>query len=109
MRLPWDSRRNADKPAGGYVRERSADPYHTSRWTKLSRSFRAMHPLCEECRRNGVIKAAAVVDHIIPYPVCEDFFDERNLQSLCEDCNRAKGNRDKMLIRDWRKSHPETK
>lgn len=107
MRLAWDAQSRGEAPAGGYNRERSADLYHTNRWTRLSRVFRASHPLCEECKRQGIIKAAAVVDHIVPYPVCEDFFDTKNLQSLCEDCNRAKGNRDKKLIQAWRRSHPE--
>lgn len=107
MQLPWDSAARSDH--GGYDRPRSDSPYHTARWTRLSRAFRAMHPLCEECRKRGVIKSAAVVDHIVPWPVCQDFFDEKNLQSLCEDCNRAKGNRDKRIIREWRASHPGQK
>ena len=107
MRLPWDSAARSER--GGYDRPRSDSPYHTARWTRLSRAFRAMHPLCEECRKRGVIKSAAVVDHIVPWPVCKDFYDEKNLQSLCEDCNRAKGNRDKRIIREWRASHPDQK
>ena len=106
MQLPWDSQERTEK-GGKYQRERSADLYHTNRWTRLSRTFRAMHPLCAECQRHGIIKAAAVVDHIVPYPVCQDFFDVKNLQSLCEDCNRAKGNRDKKLIRAWKRNHPQ--
>lgn len=102
MKLAWDAERKE-----GYRRERSADPYHTNRWTKLSRAWRATHPLCEECKSKGIIKAADVVDHIDPWPICEDFFDTKNLQSLCEDCNRAKGNRDKKRIQQWRKTHPE--
>ena len=33
--LRWDV--VEQKP--GYVRERSADPYHTARWTRLSRAY----------------------------------------------------------------------
>lgn len=107
MRLAWDSKERAAKADGKYVRERSSALYHTARWTRLSRIFRAQHPLCEECRKKGVITSAAVVDHIIPFPVCEDFFDRNNLQSLCETCNHAKGQRDKKLIQEWRRNHPE--
>ena len=99
MRLAWDAQ---SKPQGGYQRERSDDPYHTNRWTRLSRVFRAEHPLCAECQRQGIVKAADVVDHIVPWPVCQDFYDRSNLQSLCEDCNRAKGNRDKKKIQQWK-------
>ena len=109
MRLAWDAQSRVDKRDGTYQRERSADPYHTYRWTRLSRAFRAEHPLCAECQRQGIVKAADVVDHIVPWPVCQDFYDRRNLQSLCEDCNRAKGNRDKRIIAEWRKTHPQNK
>lgn len=104
MRLAWDSKTRIDKSDGGYHRERSSDLYHTNRWTRLSRVFRAQHPLCAECRRKGIIKSAEVVDHIIPWPVCGDFFDTNNLQSLCEDCNRLKGQSDKKIIAEWRKT-----
>ena len=99
-RLAWDSEQR--RKDGGYERERSADPYHTSRWTRLSRAWRMMHPLCEECKRNGIIKAGEVTDHIIPWPVCQDFYDENNLQTLCKDCNHAKGQKDKKLIQAYK-------
>ena len=99
-RLAWDSEQR--RKDGGYERERSADPYHTSRWTRLSRAWRMMHPLCEECKRNGIIKAGEVTDHIIPWPVCQDFYDENNLQTLCKDCNHAKGQKDKKLIQSYK-------
>lgn len=63
------------------------------------------HPLCAECRRKGIIRQAEVVDHIVPWPICGDFFDTSNLQSLCEDCNREKGYRDRPLIQKWKKEH----
>lgn len=79
-------------------RAASRAEYHTSRWTRESRLWREEHPLCEECKRRGLIKPAEVVDHIIPAEVCTDFWDRSNWQSLCKDCNIAKGNRDKKLI-----------
>ena len=104
-RLPWDSSNRVEKTSGVYQRERSSDLYHTYRWTKLSAAFRAAHPLCAECNRKGIIKPATVVDHIIPYPICKDyFFDRSNLQSLCDECNHEKGQRDKRLIGEWRRS-----
>lgn len=108
MALAWDSKKRKDADSGGYQRERSSDLYHTYRWTRLSRAFRQSHPLCAECARSGRLKAAEVVDHIVPFPVCRDFFDESNLQSLCADCNIAKGNRDKVVIAEWRRTHVNT-
>lgn len=105
-RLPWDIR-TENEGGRGYDRVRSADPYHTSRWTKLSRAFRAEHPLCAECQRKGIIRPATCVDHIEPWPICADrFFDRSNLQSLCDDCNHEKGQRDKKKIQEWRRDHP---
>lgn len=108
MKLPWDDKRTADRQEGKYVRERSADLYHTSRWTKLSRAFRDEHPLCAECLRQGRVRAATCVDHIKPWPLCKDFFDRSNLQALCDDCNHLKGQRDKALISAHRKEEPQT-
>lgn len=107
MKLAWDSKRSRLKADGRYVRERSGDLYHTARWTRLSRAWRAAHPLCEECKKQGVIKAAEVTDHITPWPVCGEagFYDTANLQSLCEPCNHAKGQRDKAVIAEWRREH----
>ena len=97
--LPWDSQTQAAKSEGKYVRQRSADPYHTSKWTRLSRAFRAEHPICAECWRKGIIKPSTCVDHIIPWPICADrFFDRSNLQALCDECNHLKGQQDKKII-----------
>lgn len=104
MKLPWDSKTRTARNDGRYHRERSHDLYHTSRWTRLAAAWRAEHPLCEECRKKGVIKAAQHTDHIIPWPVCgeDGFFDRNNLQSLCAECNNEKGQRDKKVIQQWR-------
>jgi len=110
MKLAWDSKARQQQAAGRMAeRPRSSDLYHTSRWTRLSRAYRAEHPLCAECLKAGVIKEAEVVDHKTPWPVCgtDGFFDRANLQSLCQTCNIAKGNTDKRIIREWRKTHPE--
>lgn len=103
MKLAWDSKHRKEGKAG-YDRVRSADPYHSSRWTKLSRVFREQHPLCAECKRKGLIVPATCVDHIIPYPICQDFFDESNLQALCDRCNMLKGAADRNKIIAYKQS-----
>lgn len=105
MKLAWDSKATAARADGRYTRERSDDLYHTAKWTRMSKAWRATHPLCEECRKKGIIRAAEVTDHIIPFPVCgrEGFFSTDNLQSLCENCNNEKGQRDKQVIQQWRR------
>ena len=107
MKLAWDPKSRREK-SDGYVRRRSDEPYHSSRWTKLARAWKVEHPLCEECKRKGIIKAAEVVDHIVPWPICEDFFDRSNLQSLCEECNLEKGYKDRPVIERWKREHKDT-
>ena len=111
-KLAWDSKARIQKiESGPYVRERSSDLYHTARWTRLSKAFRASHPLCAACAAKGVIKPAQVADHIVPYPVCgyDGFFNESNLQALCEECNHEKGQRDKKTIQQWRQLQQQSR
>ena len=105
MKLAWDSK----KPVRGKMveRERSAAPYHSFRWTKLARAWKAEHPLCAQCLKEGKATPAEIVDHIVPFPVCGDFFDRSNLQSLCSYHNNQKGNKDKAIIRVWKQAHSQ--
>ncbi len=110
MQLPWDSKNNTPHDSGRMEgRPRSSDLYHTYYWTRLSRAFRKDHPLCANCLKNGRYVSAEVVDHIVPYPICGDsgFFDRDNLQSLCQQCNIAKGNQDKKSIQEWRQKQQQ--
>lgn len=100
MRLAWDSKHRVDKHDGSYQREASDPRYHTARWAQLSRRWRLLHPLCAACQAKGIIREAECVDHIIPVPLCDDFFDESNLQSLCNDCNMRKGMEDRKRIQE---------
>ena len=83
-------------------RPRSRDEYHSSRWTKRSRVFRQAHPLCERCRKKGIVRASEVTDHVIPVEVYGDFWDESNWQALCTPCNLTKGAEDRKLIQNKR-------
>ena len=108
MQLPWDSKSRTSSSARRMEeRPRSSDLYHTSRWTRLSRAFRAEHPICAQCLKEGRYTPAEVVDHIIPFPICGEsgFYDRNNLQSLCQLHNIEKGNRDKKKIQQWRKEN----
>lgn len=47
------------------------------------------NPLCVECQKQGRIKAAEEIDHIVP--LWADGKDElSNLQGLCKPCHKAK-------------------
>ena len=65
--------------------------YNTNRWKTLRKQFLREHPLCEECKKNGVVEAATVVDHIKPHQGDEElFWDQNNWQSLCKQCHDQK-------------------
>ena len=74
-----------------------ANYYNSIQWTNLRRSYIKEHPLCDECLKQGIVKAAEHVHHIIPFmrgSTDEERWtlltDVNNLQSLCIDCHHAK-------------------
>lgn len=67
--------------------------YHSKRWTKMSRAYRAKNPLCVECLKHGKYVHARVVDHIMPIRTekgWENRWNEDNFQSLCYQCHLKK-------------------
>lgn len=65
--------------------------YSTQRWVRERAAFLRAHPLCEECRRQGRIRAASQVDHIRPHRGDAGlFWDQSNWQSLCAACHSRK-------------------
>jgi 5-methylcytosine-specific restriction protein A len=65
---------------------------YNSRWSRYSIRYRRLHPFCTECQRQGILKQADCVDHIIPVNGPDDplFWDENNHQSLCISCHSEK-------------------
>lgn len=62
----------------------SAQRGYTSRWYAAARRYLARHSLCVECRRQGRIVTASVVDHVVPHKGDQRlFWDEGNWQPLC--------------------------
>jgi 5-methylcytosine-specific restriction protein A len=54
------------------------------RWMKARKLFLSINPLCVLCKLENIIKAARVVDHIIPHKGdMAKFWDRSNWQSLC--------------------------
>lgn len=41
------------------------------------------------CKANSVIKAAELVDHIVPHKGDQRFWDPANWQSLCDRCHKT--------------------
>ena len=94
----YDSRRvdQAKKTNARYNERRSESDkfYGTARWRKLSLYFRKLHPLCANCKAEGRVTPAQVVDHIEPYKLRPDLATEwSNLRALCHACHNRIGAR----------------
>ncbi len=77
-----------------YKRATAHERGYTSKWRRLSKLYLKAHPLCEECKRNGKLTPATVVDHIIPHRGDEHLmWSESNWQSLCKRCHDKKTGR----------------
>ena len=64
---------------------------YDSRWRAARKDFLRCNPLCVECHRKGIPKAAAVVDHIIHHKGDSNlFWDRSNWQALCKQCHNRK-------------------
>ena len=58
---------------------------------KGSAWFKHSHPLCVECKKQGKLTQATVVDHIVPHRGDQKlFWDESNWQPLCKPCHDKK-------------------
>lgn len=90
--------------------ERYADEYrrrgtrqsqgYTDAWLRAADRFKAEHPLCRMCERNGRVTPAQCVDHIIPHRGDGDlFWNESNWQSLCNPCHAGPKRRAEMAAR----------
>jgi 5-methylcytosine-specific restriction protein A len=73
----------------GSARERG----YTSEWDKISRAYRASHPLCEDCEAEGRLTPVDEVDHIIPLDK-GGTNDDGNLRSLCKSHHQIKTRRE---------------
>lgn len=69
---------------------------NSRRWRRVRGLVLSARPLCEQCERRGVVRAATEVHHIRPLESIRDAeameraaYDEGNLMALCHECHRA--------------------
>lgn len=61
------------------------------RWQRNRKMFLNANPLCAECFKDGEIRKAEVVDHIISHHGDQDLFNDMdNWQSLCKHHHDSK-------------------
>jgi 5-methylcytosine-specific restriction enzyme A len=64
---------------------------YDTKWRAARNQFLAIHPLCVECRRQGRVRAATVVDHIVPHKGDMSlFWDIDNWEAICKKCHDSK-------------------
>lgn len=64
--------------------------YNSPEWQRLRKQKLRLNPLCEHCEREGKVRPATVVDHIVPIKEGGIALDINNLQSLCKPCHDSK-------------------
>ena len=80
--------------------QRHSDPFHhTTQWRAIRKIKLNMNPLCEHCQNRNVIKAALIVDHIIPIQFGGEKTNLTNLQSLCRSCDNRKAGQDSHIYK----------
>lgn len=85
---PTERQRKADFDR---TRETSSARGYGYRWQKLRKKFLEHNPLCVICAMKNLVKAAMVVDHIIPHKGnAELFWEQKNWQPLCTSCHSRK-------------------
>ncbi|WP_405030735.1 HNH endonuclease signature motif containing protein [Pleomorphomonas sp. JP5] len=68
-------------------------PYNTAAWQRLRAAKLAESPLCEPCKRRGVVRPARHVDHIRSITSGGDAFPSFDgLMSMCASCHSIKTN-----------------
>jgi 5-methylcytosine-specific restriction protein A len=67
------------------------------RWQRYTKVFLAQRPLCAECMKEGIVRAADVVDHIEPHRGDEQlFWNPTNHQPMCYSHHGAKSARERI-------------
>lgn len=80
--------------------------YQSQDWQRLRRSYLLRHPFCVECMPRLV--TGRQVDHKVPHKGdVRLFFDEANLQTLCDSHHSAKTMREHNEQRNVRRSLSE--
>lgn len=81
---------------------------NSSEWQRLSKEWKAEHPICEICYKDyDIIAPAQCVHHIVPIESgrtdaeCKRLaFSRSNLQSLCFACHSAVHKREKSHTKE---------
>ena len=69
-----------------YERDPAIKKRYGRSWQKIRKRYAEEHPFCEECFKQGYIRAVEEVHHIVPLSE-GGTHSEENLVSLCQSCH----------------------
>lgn len=69
-----------------YQRDPATKKRYGRSWKRIRDSYVALHPLCDQCERNGKVTPAEEVHHILPLSKGGTHATQ-NLMSLCTSCH----------------------
>lgn len=73
--------------------ERSFAPhrkiYKTAAWLRFRTYRLSLNPTCQACERNGYLRRAIDVHHIVPLRDGGQPYDTNNTECLCKECHSA--------------------
>ena len=80
-------------------KEKYQDFYNSKEWKALRNwKFAEANGLCENCKKNGIVRAAREIHHIVP--IEKDYskrLDCDNLIALCSECHNSVHSRESQL------------
>ena len=80
---------------GRYQQQRGKSPYNNGKWRKVREAIMMRDQgLCQECKRNGKVKAGVDCDHVTPVARGGNMWSYSNLQMLCRQCHINKTGRE---------------
>lgn len=100
-RLERDSERKKVAKVYDEQRGTKSERGYTSKWSRYSKAYRKANPLCVLCEKEGIMKLAQCVDHIVPIDGENDplFWTPANHQSLCHYHHSLKTNREDFVTK----------
>jgi 5-methylcytosine-specific restriction protein A len=95
---PWIPKREKKKyfeSSGGRNNGDMRHFYNSRAWKSLRNYKIQLDPLCEMCKKKGLLEAGKEIDHIIAIKDNGAKLNLQNLQTLCRSCHSSKSARER--------------
>ncbi len=81
-----EHRRLNERAYNRYGRDPETRRHYGRDWRRIRERYIQLHPLCEQCEKDGHLNIAEEVHHILPLSE-GGTHDEQNLMALCKSCH----------------------